>query len=55
MLRKGSLGYNYQSDKYNFNFTVSKAGKNYSDIYNALAKLQTEPSYQTSVGYNHEK
>ncbi|MBM3466371.1 MAG: fimbrial biogenesis outer membrane usher protein [Alphaproteobacteria bacterium] len=53
--QKGSLGYNYQSDKYNFNFTVSKAGKNYSDIYNALAKTSTEPSYQTSVGYNHEK
>jgi len=53
--QKGSLGYNYQTDRYNFNITVSKAGKNYSDIYNALAKTSTEPSYQTSVGYNHEK
>jgi hypothetical protein len=55
MLKKGSLGYNYQTDRYNFNITVSKAGKNYSDIYNALAKTSTDPSYQTSVGYNHEK
>ena len=53
--QKGSLGYNYQTDRYNFNITVSKAGKNYSDIYNALAKTSTDPSYQTSVGYNHEK
>ncbi len=53
--QKGSLGYNYQADRYNFNITVSKAGKNCSDIYNALAKTSAKPSYQTSVGYNHEK
>jgi len=53
--QKGSLGYSYQEDRYNFGATVSKSGKKYSDVYNILGHASSEPTYQTSAGYNHEK
>jgi outer membrane usher protein len=53
--QKGSLGYSYQESRYNFGATISKSGKKYSDVYNILGHASSEPTYQTSAGYNHEK
>ena len=53
--QKGSLGYNYQEERYNFSATISKSGKKYSDIYNISGQSSSQPTYQTSAGYNNEK
>lgn len=53
--QKGSLGYSYQTDRYNFSANISQNGKNYADIYNVSGRFPSEPSYQISAGYNHQK